>query len=382
MILQIEAIDTLFFRDGKPFEMGDENWANGIFPPLPSAFYGAIRTAYFSQYPEKLQSWEAGEIKDPTEGLRIRGIYLLKGTIPQFVIPTEIVEKEIKIDDMKKNKVFYHTNICLEEVFSSNPLQLNTYTEEVEAPKAFLKRGDLENYLKDTFGETDAYFSLESYISKESKIGIGRQNTTRTTEEGKLYRVQLSRPELAERVNSEVRRTKTNLLIDINLENLGANFLPNFIKLGGENKLARCTKYSREVTLQKPPLSNKFKIYLQTPAIFKKTEIDRQEGGWLPDCFVYDAQAKAYIGTWKGVKLKLLRAFVSGSVSVGGFDVKAKQPKTMYRAVPAGTVYHFEILDNTNSETIYTTFANPDAPLSDILPEQGFGLSLVGLLNN
>lgn len=43
----MEAFDTLFFRDGKPFSMGDDVWANGVFPPYPSTLYGALRASYF-----------------------------------------------------------------------------------------------------------------------------------------------------------------------------------------------------------------------------------------------------------------------------------------------------------------------------------------------
>jgi CRISPR-associated protein Cmr3 len=381
MILKIEAIDTLFFRDGKPFNMGDDTWANGIFPPLPSAFFGAIRTAYFSKYPEKLNL--ANTEQDPTKELKIKGIYLLKGTKPQFIIPSEIVEKELETENQKKESIiFYTTTVCTDELFCSSLLSINTYSEKIETPKGFIERGLFESYLKDTFKESKDYYSLEGYISKEYKTGIGRQNISRTTEDGKLYRVQLNRPEVIEKANNgEIRRAKTFFLVDINVEELGDNFLPNFIKLGGENKLASCTKYEKEINLEKLPLSNKFKLYLQTPAIFEKKHNGRKEGGWLPDCFVYDETQKAYVGVWKNVKLKLLSAFINGTICVGGFDVKEKQPKAMYRAVPAGSVYHFEVLDQTDSNTIYSIFGNPNEPLSDILCEQGFGLSFVGILN-
>lgn len=45
-IIEIQALGTLFFRDGKPFTMGAETYAEGIFPPLPSTIYGALRTGH------------------------------------------------------------------------------------------------------------------------------------------------------------------------------------------------------------------------------------------------------------------------------------------------------------------------------------------------
>jgi len=54
MRIEIKSFDTLFFRDGKPFTMSEDNWADGIFPPPPSVIYGALRAAYFAQYPSEL----------------------------------------------------------------------------------------------------------------------------------------------------------------------------------------------------------------------------------------------------------------------------------------------------------------------------------------
>lgn len=402
MILKIEAIDTLFFRDGKPFEMGDENWANGIFPPLPSVFYGAIRSAYFSKYPQKLKDWNDEKIEDPTKNLKIRGLYLLKGIKPQFVIPSEMVEKEFLVEeDMEQteNRILYSYNDNNEETFSSNPLALNPYQEEVKSAKGFLEKSLFDLYLKDELKDTSDFFSLENYITNENKVGIGRQNSSKTTEEGKLYRVKLNRPEIAIKASGELRLEKTYFLLDINLEDLQENkdtvdknysFLPSFLKLGGENKIATCTIYEREIKAIQTTLTNKkFKIYLQTPSIFLNNkqntddnEISRNEGGWLPNEFVYDTKEKAYIGVWQNVKLKLLRAFINGSTFIGGFDVKLKQPKKMYQAIPSGSIYHFEILDDTDSKTIYSKFGNLDNPISEELANQGFGLSYVATLKN
>ena len=33
MLAKITPLDTVFFRDGKPFSWGEETWAEGIFPP-------------------------------------------------------------------------------------------------------------------------------------------------------------------------------------------------------------------------------------------------------------------------------------------------------------------------------------------------------------
>lgn len=49
MIIEMKPLDTLFFRDSKPFSRGEDTWADTIFPPYPSTVYGALRTAWFKQ---------------------------------------------------------------------------------------------------------------------------------------------------------------------------------------------------------------------------------------------------------------------------------------------------------------------------------------------
>ena len=69
MLIKLDPLDTLFFRDGKPFSMGEETWGNCIFPPSPSVIYGALRTAYFSNHIDLLE--KANTKNDPTSNLVI-----------------------------------------------------------------------------------------------------------------------------------------------------------------------------------------------------------------------------------------------------------------------------------------------------------------------
>jgi len=53
-----------------------------------------------------------------------------------------------------------------------------------------------------------------------------------------------------------------------------------------------------------------------------------------------------------------------------------QKPKPMFKAVPAGSIYYFKILDNTTPEKIKETFHLKN--ISDINSEEGYGLSLIG----
>ena len=106
-----------------------------------------------------------------------------------------------------------------------------------------------------------------------------------------------------------------------------------------------------------------FKLYLSTPAIFKK--------GWLPEWM----DENDLIGEYGGLKLKLLTASIGKTISIGGFDMKVRKPKPMRKAVPAGSVYYFKIVEG-DLQKVFEIF-NQTA-ISDIDPMQGFGIAYVG----
>ena len=48
MWLFIQPNDTLFFRDGRPFDAGADVWTGTIFPPYPATIYGMLRTFFIN----------------------------------------------------------------------------------------------------------------------------------------------------------------------------------------------------------------------------------------------------------------------------------------------------------------------------------------------
>jgi CRISPR-associated protein Cmr3 len=88
----LNAFDTLFFRDGKPFSMGEETWANGLFPPPLSVVYGALRTAYFSEHIGELKSANGDD--DPTLSLNIMFSAVYKDGSYHYPCPFDVVQKK------------------------------------------------------------------------------------------------------------------------------------------------------------------------------------------------------------------------------------------------------------------------------------------------
>lgn len=358
-ILYIEALDTLIFGDGKPFNKDGDNWVGSLFPPATSVLYGALRGKYFAENIQELPM--ANEDDDPTRDLKIKGVFLGMNQTLFFPMPLDLLftkEKDSKIISLKlcKNEVI--SNCDTEMILLSS---VNQRAENMQ--DGFLDYLSLQDYLN---GEVENVHGqvLTEFITPESKIGIQINKETNLAKEKHLYRIGMIRPETYRVPKDSPRKRiyhKMNLVVDY--ENLS---LPSegLLKIGAENKMAFYVHGSR---LEKPDVSlkgSRFKLYLATPAKFKQ--------GWLPEWI----DKETLLGTYKGISVKLLTAAIGKYLSIGGFDMKKKAPKTMVRAVPAGSVYYFEIQDNSNVKNVMDKFHYQN--ISDEDAEQGFGLAFVG----
>ncbi|MBZ0181540.1 MAG: type III-B CRISPR module-associated protein Cmr3 [Melioribacteraceae bacterium] len=362
MKIKIDAIDTLFFKDGKPFSMGEETWADGIFPPPPSVIYGAISSSMLSNNPELFN--KLGREFD-FDDLKITNIFYRIKNTSYYPLPLDFVYRKNKtareINDEKYDRKYKVS--LLKREFSHSLSSLNreikivTADEEVETlSNAMISESDLNNYLSGYIDDEIKCLILDDYFLTESKVGIGRNDVTHTTEESKLYRVGMRRP------------TDFSIFVELD-DNENIKELTKFIKLGAEGKVAR---------ISNPDLSNylndisgidngKFKLYLQTPSFFEK--------GWLPSWI----DKKTMKGKIDNLELELLTAYVGKPISIGGFDMLNKKPKAMRKAVPAGSVYYFKILSG-DFEQAKNLLNNRS--ISEFDSEKyGYGKTLIGVYN-
>ncbi len=222
-----------------------------------------------------------------------------------------------------------------------------------------LIRGSMfKKYLK---LENTAQFSiikLSDFIISEPKIGIGIDKGTHTSEEGRLYRV-------------DMRRFKNSngsgLTIAADLDGLD---IPEkgIVKLGGEGKAASYSECEDNFNMDFPGFKQDeklFKLIITTKAIFKN--------GWLPGWI----NEETLEGKYNGLTLKLLTASIGKPINIGGFDMKRRIPKPMYKATLAGSVYYFKIIAGDIKKAFK---AFNETAISDVYPEQGFGIAFVGKL--
>jgi CRISPR-associated protein Cmr3 len=347
MWYKIKPLDTLFFRDGRPFSMGAETWANPIFPPYPSTVYGAIRTwiifekGSLKEFKEGKFKKELGTLSEKGN-LKIKGPFICLDNNLYFPVPFDCLKKK-NGSESEKNDLFYINLMNRPKFFISDyPLGnilVNKNDFELKECDGFLDISSLKDYLIQTNGILQFTEKKEIFL-EEKKTGIKRNRETLSSEEGHLYRISMIR-----------LKREASFYVEIE----GLNFYPweGKVQLGADWKIVKIEKTEedllkelREIDFQ---LNNKiFKIYFATPAIFKK--------GWIPD----------WINACSIGKYKL----------IGGWDLANNRPKPMYKAVPSGSVYYFKILDDTSAERIKEVFHLKN--ISDINSEEGFGLSLVG----
>lgn len=350
MQINLHPFDTLFVRDGKPFSMGEEVWANGIFPPPPSVVYGALRTAYFSYHLEELAL--AGKKGDPTASLEIQHLLLKKNGEHYFPCPYDLIEE-------KEGKAIGLLDFVASPMISSclTPFSLRAKKPvKTLGGDSFIKLNTLEEYLTDGEVPTKSNVAtLSQFTKKESKIGIQKSRFTGSAAEGRLYRVEMFRPE-------------NGVSLEVSFDHFPELSPTGLLKIGGEGKAVSYTEGHSSLTLEKPePNSNRFKLYLATPAVF--------QDGWLPGTPIGEDPLIRMINE---VPVRILAAAVGRSMPVGGFDVAKGKPKPMLKAVPAGSVYYLEAIE----EVSLAVAKLHQAKISDFgLAKQGYGLSFTGIIS-
>ena len=387
MILFLQANDTFFFRDGRPFTKGDQSDGYSIFPPLPSTILGALRAAYIAEHGD-LPSFYAENGKlakiigtpkpDSLGSMHLKGVFLAdknSNSRIYFPIPLDLVTKNKE----KENKLYKLKPFLQRFHFISNspinhPLRWNEDDEDVESETSGrLRLLYITQYLlgKQT---TFSLSPIENFVCDEPKIGIERDDKTSTSKDHMLYRINMSRFQSLFTDMSEL-----GFVIDYKCaEKLQKNGL---LKLGGEGKSFTYEQSSHNpdpVATEKDMddlkesicSSRAFKLYFATPAIFER--------GWLPKWIHKDTSKNTYNAKYKSLSFELSTAAVGKPIAIGGWDMKKNMPKPTRQAIPAGSVYYFKINDETCVDTILKTFHYKN--ISDYQAKEGFGLCFVGVV--
>ena len=370
MILTFYPFDSLFFKDGKPFEAGTDTIASGFFPPFPSTIYGALRgliainmkkgiaESDIKSYPEELR----GTIDECK--LKISGIFLYNRNSDNFLFPTpfNLVENE----DKKLQFLIPENNShCVPIICKENFKPANKYVEDIEEILI----------IEQTKLKTELLIDNNELFKDFFKTGIKLDYSKGVTEESQLYTAKHYRLNdnigIAVKIESEEFYNK---IPDSGVYKLGGEMRPvSFEKIDSpiieEDIINKLTKKIAE--------TKRFFFWLITPAIF--------QNGNLPDFINEDTK-----DTLKGVlsvnnenlEVEVLSYQMDKPMYIGGFDIEKRIPKPMYKAVNAGAIYFFKIISNPDEKLIenfikkYIT--KPLPTKFKQFSKQGFGSALIG----
>ncbi len=352
--LFIEPADVWFFRTGKPFSAGEDQWAETVFPPTPYTLQGAIRSRVLA---------ELGNLSAPNDNLigspgnygklRLCGPFVAcceNNQIRRYFPPPAdlVVPKEGPQKHPRQLRPGRWETAKTDMPSDLQPLLLPPELGGVvEAFSGWLNEEQFRSYLA-------GQLSAESVQSvklweKEYRLGIGMNTAQRTTRQQHLYQVSFIR-----------LKSGAGLAVEIGVEGesdpLKQLKLPDegYLALGGEARAAYFKKVDNLPSLPQEISGQQFTLYFATPAYFKN--------GWQPE---------SWSKFFEGGAVELIAAAVGRPQLIGGWDLAKRASKPIRRYVPAGSVYYFKVKSGTVSLNLPVTDDPGDGQI-------GFGQVCVG----
>jgi CRISPR-associated protein Cmr3 len=406
MRIFIEPMEPLLFRTGRPFNAGENNFAETIFPPTPETLQGALRAMIAIHWgksrPQPMSNLNAifnepdvtqligRRVSDRNGYKNIYGRFRITGLSlgrrkkdtrqieRLFPAPAHLIRATLAQEETEKTITklvqLEPVHEAVQEGRSNHPAGKKLLLPVLGGQKTGGKSEPLEGWLTESGlysalkggipdeGKKEIVPNHEIYI-RESRLGIGMNNATQTSEEGLLYQVQMIR-----------MQENYGFVVDIQLGEVqyGASELPQaeqftngletpsdlaflqegWLTLGGEQRAARFEVLKPEQITAENGLARNSTgkmLYFATPAYF----VD----GWLP--------ANAGI-----LPADPSTAAINRYQTIGGWYLNTNDAggsgKMARRCVPAGSVYFFD------------TAISVTQPVTEYGWQIGYGITYIG----
>lgn len=341
------AFDTLFFKESRPFESIGGSELSSVFPPPPRTILGAIRTAIgdaqgvnwaaFSKGSEETRETQKTiGYGDDLGALSLNGIWFSIGNekserlypAPLLLLEKTIMGETTKFERLQIGKpVRTHLgNVCLPEM----PMNKMGYKP---LDSHWLTQSGLAQVLSGAKPKADDVYESKQLFSQESRLGIARDNETRTVNEKMLYQSKHIRP-------------VDDLTIEIDVCGVPDQLInKRVLRLGAEGRMAGVQLVETGAAQglpDAPTVTSKTKgilLVLVTAANFA-------EGEWLPPGFVDNTVAGETLEPtrWSGeiseIKLTLHAAVIGKAQREGGWNVAEHKPRAVESLIPAGSCFY------------------------------------------
>lgn len=326
-------LDTCFFRDGIPFNMGEGGYmlTNSFFPPFMTTLQGAVRSSLAAELgwsPGRDDKWPA-ELGGPEDlgSIWLRGPYLLKDGQQLFAAPLKLLARKAREEAGSQVKyTFVNLKPGPEVQCDLGRVRLpvpDVLLSGGAAPKnLFLTRTGLEAVLQGKLPKNVDIREKNQLWNEEPRTGLERDDAKRTAMDSRLYNCTHIRPQQGVEVMVDVAGVPSRWNIKNKL----------VVSLGGEGRLAEVrveTPCSTDV-MQVPALPRlaadskvRFTITLVTPGYYGDPNVTVLEGP-------------------PGVPGRCVSACLGKAVRAGGWDLARQEPRPLTPLLPAGSVWFYE----------------------------------------
>lgn len=341
-------LDTWFFKQALAPDSLAAQELTSLFPPSPRTLIGAIRSAVGEA---NQVDWKAyrdgnqpniekmiGKSDEPTPpNAQFSGVFVVKNGKRFYPMPLNWLAKK---DDKSKSYTLFKLTPS-EDAMTCDigrvrlPLLSETDANKTAGAKPldghYISGENLHRLLGSTSHteslKTDDVMSQSDFLTEEPRLGIGRENATRKTEDGLLYQ-------------TKHLRLKAGVSLELDCAGWQPDKFNSVMTLGGEGRLTELKQ--TETKLLAPIQANKTKgiiLTLATPGLFSN--------GWLPDVFspIQKDGVDCWQGKINGIALTLHCATLGKAHREGGWDLQKHQSRAVESFVPAGSSY-FCTVDN------------------------------------
>lgn len=414
--LNLHPTDVLFFKDGRPMEGAASG--HGAAWPLPNVIDSALHAAlHRSGLGEDAHKHTVGrssvprDYDDPSQRTRFFGSLQSSGPFPvnpngtwYFPRPADAGSKRSSITShfpLKKNPPGSSSSLP-----SGLKPVVNTLPQSKEQLEPWLSSQAYQAYLSQSdHPSSEHYLTDQQIFDAEHNIGIGIDSSTGAQDGVSIYSASYLRlhPDWSIGLIASCQDKKAGDLIAETFSNCGNT---NHILSGGQQR--SCSVFRSQPEQIPLPAGTKIngnlvRWTLLTPAIFPRLEGSHEHpGGSLPtwvspenhqvqllDGPGVNAAKRRRIEPGKRIQAKLIAAIAPPAIPITGWSLGKSSErgfgaKSTHLAVPAGSVYYFECVDNSAAQKLADSLnwhgTSPSTEIknrrSSLLGEKGFGLGV------
>lgn len=255
--VQLEPVDTWFFRDSRPFSAGSspQESVGSIFPPHPTTTVGALRAAIAQcngwngsgRWSERIND-VLGDGPDDLGKVAVDGPFLLRDGDPLFPVPRHLlgsnqagkwIPSALARPGDTTTKCDLGDAVLLPEFPQTN----GSAAELKNGGRQWLTRAGMESVLAGEVPKADEIVASDALWSEEFRVGLKRDSCTRTAVEGMLYSTRHVRLERGVSLGMRVA--------GIPPEGWTMPF-ERMVPVGGENRLAECREWGGKLAFSAP----------------------------------------------------------------------------------------------------------------------------------